>query len=952
MTFIGDRFVSVGHHWLDIVTGRQVALRVGAAPPDVDARERACRERWFMIGVGARLIDFGRQGSTNWFEAESVARVTPPAPLRQLEWPQVAELADAIADGRTHGHIAIDAPPGVGFEMLCEQLARRVRDAGFVTVRADAPIPYRLRRQLMHRHVVLLAPTAAARVLAAGWVAQLAIVSDRRHVCVERGGHDSAACLRLRPFDEQALLDAARAGAAQSDDAIGVAARQSGGWPAAFVRAWCAVTPALNVARERAVAFSAPPAPLIVNRDLARAATYARRRRPVAESHWLSAAAAAALRRGDQAGAVRATEGWVERLVDEGRYAVAIGVATRALADAADPIARAALTVLAARAHLAAAEVTRAETLITAAVALDHLNGCAPHASAVALQLEVMFWKGRWQQMRSRLAEPPDLPDRESWTRFLDWADRGDATADALAGEMPIGLFRPRATAGRGLAHAIAIAIRRSQGLAEPSELAWLDDLVRREGLRGVARFSQGKSNMQMLRDMAALLEIVQSAEDETAGLGRVCEWVRTAAGASACAVITAVGAVSAGDKLKAFGVEVHDAARWAESVEPELAVGETRATARAPVRFAGATVAVIAATGADASDAAMFLAVQAAATVCGPLVRSQLDAFAAAAQGDVLAGEILGASPAIRAVRAAVARVALAPFSVVIEGESGTGKELVARALHRHSARRDRTFAALNCAALTDDLIEAELFGHTRGAFTHAVTARTGLFEEAHRGTLFLDEVGELSPRAQAKLLRTLQEGEIRRVGENEARSVDVRVIAATNRPLATLAAEGRFRDDLLFRLSVVKIVVPPLRDRPEDVPQLALEFWRAAARRVGTRATLGPDAISLLAQLPWPGNVRQLQNAMAALSVAAPTAGRVGGRLVRMVLEGLVDATAADIVPLDEARRQLERRVVSAAMARHTGNRADAARALGLSRQGLSKALRRLGLAEAGAA
>ncbi|MBW8868202.1 MAG: sigma 54-interacting transcriptional regulator, partial [Acidobacteria bacterium] len=320
----------------------------------------------------------------------------------------------------------------------------------------------------------------------------------------------------------------------------------------------------------------------------------------------------------------------------------------------------------------------------------------------------------------------------------------------------------------------------------------------------------------------------------------------------------------------------------------------------------------------------------------------------------DALAGEILGASPSIRGVRATIARVALAPFSVVIEGESGTGKELVARALHRHSARRDRTFAALNCAALTDELVEAELFGHARGAFTHAVNARVGLFEEAHRGTLFLDEVGELSPRAQAKLLRTLQEGEIRRVGENDARAVDVRVIAATNRPLATLAAEGRFREDLMFRLSVVKIAVPPLRERAEDIPQLAFEFWKSSARRVGTHATLGPDAVALLAQMPWPGNVRQLQNAMAALSVAAPRTGRVCARLVRMVLDGLVDASG-DSVPLlslEDARRQAERRVISAALAKHTGNRADAARALGLSRQGLAKAVRRLGLAEAGAA
>ena len=176
----------------------------------------------------------------------------------------------------------------------------------------------------------------------------------------------------------------------------------------------------------------------------------------------------------------------------------------------------------------------------------------------------------------------------------------------------------------------------------------------------------------------------------------------------------------------------------------------------------------------------------------------------------------------------------------MLIDGESGSGKELVARAIHRGGPRRNRAFCTLNCAALPDDLVEAELFGHARGAFTGAVGERAGVFEEAHGGTLFLDEIGELAPRAQAKVLRVIQEGELRRVGENLSRRVDVRIVAATNRDLRREVDEGRFRLDLLYRLDVVHITVPPLRDRREDIAVLAEHFWREAAARVGSRATL----------------------------------------------------------------------------------------------------------------
>ena len=299
--------------------------------------------------------------------------------------------------------------------------------------------------------------------------------------------------------------------------------------------------------------------------------------------------------------------------------------------------------------------------------------------------------------------------------------------------------------------------------------------------------------------------------------------------------------------------------------------------------------------------------------------------------------------------LRRAVARAAPTTFPVLIEGESGAGKELVARAVHRLSPRRDRRLAAINCAAMTDELIDAELFGHARGAFTGAIGARAGLFEDADRGTVFLDEVGELSPRAQAKLLRVLQEREVRRVGESQPRAVDVRIVAATNRSLSAAAAAGQYRADLRYRLAVVRIVVPPLRERVEDIPLLAQAFWHQLVPARPTRAWLSPGALAALCRRPWPGNVRQLQNVVAGLILAAPERGRVTAQQVEAVMAAEDSAEAVGGVTLDQARRALDRQVVVGALARHAGCRAAAARELGVSRQGLSKLMARLALSSA---
>ena len=303
----------------------------------------------------------------------------------------------------------------------------------------------------------------------------------------------------------------------------------------------------------------------------------------------------------------------------------------------------------------------------------------------------------------------------------------------------------------------------------------------------------------------------------------------------------------------------------------------------------------------------------------------------------------LLGTSPALVELRRAVLQAAAAPFPVLVEGESGTGKELVARSVHACGPRRTQPFAAVNCAAFSDDLLETELFGHARGAFTGAFATRRGLFEEATGGTLFLDEVGELSPRAQAKLLRVLQDGEIRRVGESVARHVDVRIVAATNRRLRDEVDGGRFRSDLLYRLEVIRLDVPPLRERREDIALLAAHFWEETARQIGGRGPLAARTVAALTAYDWPGNVRELQNVLAGLAVGAPARGRVGPD----ALPARIARAESDTRPtLEAARRDFDRQFVREALSRAGGRRTYAARELGLTRQGLAKLVKRLDL------
>ena len=366
-----------------------------------------------------------------------------------------------------------------------------------------------------------------------------------------------------------------------------------------------------------------------------------------------------------------------------------------------------------------------------------------------------------------------------------------------------------------------------------------------------------------------------------------------------------------------------------------------------APVRLGSRLVGAIAARWpADRTPPTGFEAVLAVAcAISAPRVESMLHARAQAAQATTAIPELVGVSAAILDVRSAVTRAAAAPFSVLVEGESGVGKELVARALHQLSPRRDRRFCDVNCAAVPDELFEAELFGHVRGAFTGAVADRAGLVEEADGGTLFLDEVADLSLRAQAKLLRVVQQHEVRRVGETFTRKVDVRFVSAANRDLRVEAEQRRFRQDLLYRLDVIRVRIPALRERPEDIPLLARHFWATAAPRVDTRATLSHEVLAALARYHWPGNVRELQNVIAALAVDAPVRGHVRASALPAAIAGVQPNGARR---LSEARLQWEKRFVELALARAGGNRSRAARDLGLTRQGLLKVFTRLGLAE----
>ncbi len=305
----------------------------------------------------------------------------------------------------------------------------------------------------------------------------------------------------------------------------------------------------------------------------------------------------------------------------------------------------------------------------------------------------------------------------------------------------------------------------------------------------------------------------------------------------------------------------------------------------------------------------------------------------------------LIGSSPAILEVYKLVARVSPGKSTVLLEGESGTGKELVARAIHMNSPRRDRPFVPVNCAALTETLLESELFGHEKGAFTGAVASKRGLFEAADQGTLFLDEIGDIGPPLQVKLLRVIQEQEVRHVGGTASVKVDVRIVAATNRDLAQMVKEGKFREDLFYRLNVVRIVLPPLRERREDIPMLAHHFLHKVSS--GNNQTIRgfvPETMALLERYHWPGNVRELEN------VIERTVSLAHGPLIMPddLPETVRKAEAAgaggneSLLSLDE----VEKRHLNRVLRETDGNKVRAARILGIDRRTLYRMAERFGM------
>ncbi len=318
---------------------------------------------------------------------------------------------------------------------------------------------------------------------------------------------------------------------------------------------------------------------------------------------------------------------------------------------------------------------------------------------------------------------------------------------------------------------------------------------------------------------------------------------------------------------------------------------------------------------------------------------------------------EMVGESPAVLAVRQLVAQVGPTNARVLITGESGTGKELVASALHAASPRRDLPFIRVNCAAIPRDLLESEMFGHERGAFTGATERRIGRFELAHTGTLFLDEVGDLGLEAQAKLLRAIEAREIERVGGGKPIKVDVRIIAATNKDITRAVKDGRFREDLLFRLNVIPIELAPLRERPGDIPLLIHHFAQRHRARTGQACCeWAPEVVHVFERHTWPGNVRELANIVERLSIVHP-GGTVSAEQLRRLLpdSGTTPATAMRTIPeperessmgLSDALEGYERTLIAHALSAADGNIADAARRLRTDRANLYRRMRRLGL------
>jgi DNA-binding NtrC family response regulator len=346
---------------------------------------------------------------------------------------------------------------------------------------------------------------------------------------------------------------------------------------------------------------------------------------------------------------------------------------------------------------------------------------------------------------------------------------------------------------------------------------------------------------------------------------------------------------------------------------------------------------------------------------VSKPLTAEQIRAIAARADGfrfqhrapkveeldEPQDSAIIGRSPKMLEVYKAIGRVAASNVSVLITGTSGTGKELVARAIHQHSKRKDHPFTPVNCGSFTETLLESELFGHERGAFTGAAAAHRGLVEASDGGTLFLDEITETSLSFQVKLLRVIQEQQVRRVGSSKYTPIDVRILAASNRDMGQLLKQSQFREDLYYRLAVVRIDLPSLEERRDDIPLLVRHFLQRFNQKNGLSVTIDPAAVQLLQQMRWPGNVRELENTVNRLAIFAPT-----GEITLADVEAETQRTpesedeVSPVAATPDRLMELERQHILQILKQTGGNRSEAARRLGIERKTLYRKALRLGI------
>jgi len=839
--------------------------------------------------------------------------VTGPA-LRPVDPPrldaaQSAALARVVrAAARRAGagfrSVVVPRMSSADADGFARALADAVSSIGYLVLHASAARRPSIVRGVVCRHVVVFCAADADREPAQQWVRELGMASTRPHVLVAPAPDGVSA---------RAWLDG---------DCVG----------------------------ERAPLWR-PDEPVAVA-QWRRAGHAARRGRHAAAARWLRAAFEAARRRRDERAMAAAAKALSGHLACRGRWEAASVVCRDALRTLDRADARAQLAARAASLAIHLLRVDEAEAALGCVEAERTAVGLALDDVTRLRRVEVLFWQGRTEEAVATLERLPETRDERGFWRALLARLAGADVAPPVVGTEGV----------EARSRGAALRIAGGEAPAWPTRASPLEHLVRDRfeagdthpvkvrriclpGSWSPVGLSRGRSGMQLIHELPGLVQRVAEAQDDHMALASACAWLRGQPGVLGVAVLSSDGRTVAADGYRRSDLSAAGLRDALTSERRRVVFDGGVVMAAAPVRYAGSRIgAVIGRAEAELAETLQQGCLLVAA-LCGPALRCRVDAMAAQDGRVATIPAIVGDSPAIDAVRRAVVRAAATGFAVLVEGESGTGKELVARALHELSPRRARRFCAVNCAALTDELVEAELFGFARGAFTGAVAARAGLFEEAHGGTLFLDEIGELTARAQAKLLRAIQDGEIRRLGENACRRVDVRIVAATNRRLAHEAGAGTFREDLLFRLAVARIEVPPLRERVEDIPLLARTFWARTAGETGTRARLGPDAVAALCRHDWPGNVRELQNAIAALVLVAPDRGRVGSRHVTAVLSASSSGQEPP-VPLDVGRRLWERRRIAAALARHGGRRAPAARELGLTRQGLAKAMRRVGL------